>query len=130
MAIVLVVDDDREMGELLRLILRRYGHDTRLALGGKEAVEAIQKDPPDVVLLDIMMQDLDGFAVYERIKEVADVPVIFLTAYDGLENKEKARQLGADDFLGKLFLRGDVLARRIQAALNGKQHGPLQQSLP
>jgi two-component system OmpR family response regulator len=118
MAVVLVVDDDREMAELLRLILRRYGHVSRLVFNGKEAVEAIRNEAPDIVLLDIMMRDLDGFAVYQLIKDIAgDVPIIFLTAYDGLENKERARQLGADDFLGKLFLRGDVLARRIQSVL-------------
>lgn len=121
MAMILIVDDDKEMAELLRLILRKYGYDIRLAFGGKDAVAAIRQQEPDIVLLDIMMRDLDGWAVYQLIKEIADVPVIFLTAYDGVENKEKARKLGAEDFLGKLFLRGDTLARRIQAVLRTHQ---------
>lgn len=130
MAIVLVVDDDREMAELLRLILRRYGYDTRLVFAGQDAVQAVQNERPDIILLDIMMRDLDGFAVYQRIQEIADIPVIFLTAYDSPENKEKAREVGADDFLGKLFLRGDVLARRIQATLRARQGEPSGLSPP
>ncbi len=130
MAIVLVVDDDHEMAELLRLILRRYGYDTRVVFAGQDAVQAVQNERPDIILLDIMMRDLDGFAVYQRIREIADIPVIFLTAYDSPENKERAREIGADGFLGKLFLRGDVLARRIQATLSARQGKPAGLSPP
>jgi two-component system, OmpR family, response regulator VicR len=80
---ILYVEDEKEMLELTRIVLEREGYEMLAAVGGAEGIEAIKREKPDLVLLDLMMPDVDGWEVYRRMKadkDVADIPVIIITA--------------------------------------------------
>jgi two-component system, OmpR family, KDP operon response regulator KdpE len=113
---VLVIDDERRYRELLELNLRRRGYHTTLAEDGLTGLNLFERDRPDVVLLDLMLPDLDGFEVCRRIREYSHVPIIILSAR--LEETQKVRglRLGADDYVTKPFGPEELLAR-IEAAL-------------
>ncbi|MEM4755697.1 MAG: response regulator [Candidatus Woesearchaeota archaeon] len=102
---ILVVDDEPHIGNLIKLTLsERY--DVTEAYTGAEALEKLRRYKPDLILLDIMMSGMDGFQVLEQIKlkkELADVPVVFLTAKSQLQDKMKAIELGANDYITKPF---------------------------
>lgn len=94
-----------------------------MAKSGGEALDCLGREIPDLVLLDIHMQDMDGYEVMQRMKEnhnTADVPVILLTADDGERNKERGIMLGAVDFIGKPF-EPQVLLERIEAVLKTEE---------
>ena len=80
---ILYVEDEKEMLELTRIVLEREGYEMLAAIGGAEGIEAIKREKPDLVLLDLMMPDVDGWEVYRQMKadkDVADIPVIIITA--------------------------------------------------
>ncbi|MDP0498560.1 MAG: response regulator [Verrucomicrobiota bacterium JB022] len=111
---ILVVDDTPENITVLRQLLSREGYRVRPALRGKLAIEAAQIEPPDLVVLDIMMPEMDGFAVCQALKADArtrDIPVLFLSALDGIEDKLRGFQLGGIDYIPKPFQAEEVLAR-------------------
>jgi two-component system, cell cycle response regulator len=111
---ILVVDDSRaQLGRLLR-ILERDGHAAAGALDGKEAIRAVQADPPDLVLLDLVLPDMDGIEVLRFIKarpEEQFIPVIIMSARSDLDSKVTGLRIGADDFLSKPFAEAELLAR-------------------
>ena len=113
---VLVIDDERRYRELLELNLRRRGYQLTLAGDGLTGLNLFERDSPDIVLLDLMLPDLDGFEVCRRIREYSHVPIIILSAR--LEEAQKVRglRLGADDYVTKPFGPEELLAR-IEAAL-------------
>ena len=120
---LLVVDDEETILELLSGSLRFAGYEVVTAASGSEAVRAAASSRPDLILLDVMMPDGDGFEAARRIFAAApDVPVIFLTARDALGDRVAGFDIGADDYVIKPFSLDEVLAR-IRAVLKRSRHG-------
>ena len=114
--LILVVDDDQEILKMLNSILKLEGYDVALAADGKSAMALLEKHEPDLVILDIVMPELDGFQVLDLIRRCSDVPVIMLTARYEVTTLRDALVLGADDYVRKPF-RTRVLLARIRAKL-------------
>jgi signal transduction histidine kinase len=111
---ILVVDDTVENLRLLASMLGELGYEVRPVTNGRQALQAVERDPPDLVLLDINMPDMNGYEVCERLKakpEVADVPVIFLTALGDVSDKVRAFDVGGIDYITKPFQLEEVHAR-------------------
>lgn len=111
---ILVVDDEDRNLRLMEAILLPLGYDIVLAHDGKEALEKIQETPVDVILLDIMMPEMDGFEVARRLKsdnETKIIPIVMVTALQEVEDRIKALEAGADDFLTKPVDKTEVRAR-------------------
>jgi adenylate cyclase len=126
---VLVVDDDRMNRMLLTRSLEQAGHEVRTAVNGAEALEMLSDEQPDVVLLDIVMPELDGVSVLERMKAddaLNHLPVIMISAVDETESVLRCIEIGAEDYLPKPF--DPVLLRaRINAGLTKKRLHDLEQ---
>jgi DNA-binding response OmpR family regulator len=108
---ILVVDDDADIRGLVRELLERRGFAVAEAADGKQALQAFYEGRPDLVLLDVSMPGLDGWATLERIRELSDVPVIMLTARSEELEKTRGLRAGADDYVTKPFGRQELLAR-------------------
>lgn len=111
---VAVVDDDPGIVKVLTLILKSSGFTVGSSLGGVGAIPMIKELQPDVVLLDVMMPDMDGFEVCRRLKmdeETRVIPVIFITAKISDEDRKRGMDLGASDYLNKPFKPAVLLAR-------------------
>ena len=113
---ILIVDDDSNICELLRMYLEKDGFDTAVACDGEEAVSIALKYNPDLILLDIMMPRLDGWQVCRQVRKTSEVPIIMLTAKGEVFDKILGLELGADDYISKPFDTKEVLAR-IKAVL-------------
>ncbi len=113
---VLVVDDDSDIRGLVRELLERQGYEVGEAANGRDALRALYASPPDVVLLDVSMPELDGWETLERIRDLSDVPVAMLTARAAELEKVRGLKAGADDYITKPFGRQELLAR-IEAML-------------
>jgi two-component system OmpR family response regulator len=114
---LLVVDDEPNIVELLSMSLRYAGFEVATASNGRDAVTQASRFRPDLVLLDVMLPDIDGFSVVRRLRgEGTRVPVLFLTARDATEDKITGLTLGGDDYVTKPFSLEEVLAR-IRAVL-------------
>src|ERR1700723_3888896 len=119
---LLVVEDEPNILELLPPRLRYAGFDVLTATGGTEAVQAAQRHRPDLIVLDVMLPDMDGFDVVRRLRGGgARIPVVFLTARDAMEDKVRGLTLGGDDYVTKPFSLEEVIAR-IRAVLR-RTHG-------
>ena len=109
---VLVVDDESTLTELLSMALRYEGWDVRGAGDGQAAVSTARSFQPDVVVLDIMLPDMDGLAVLRQLRShVSDVPVLFLTAKDAVEDRIAGLTAGGDDYVTKPFSLEELVAR-------------------
>jgi len=109
---LLIVDDEDNLRSMLAAALRHHGFEVTTATNGREALEIIPRDHPDLVLLDVMMPDLDGFEVLRRLRHDNDrTPVLFLTARDTTEDKVRGLTLGGDDYLQKPFSLDELVAR-------------------
>lgn len=108
---IMVVDDDGNICELLRLYLIKEGFDVVTAADGAEAVERFDAVRPDLILLDVMMPNLDGWQVCRQIRKKSDCPIIMLTAKGELFDKVLGLELGADDYIVKPFETKEVVAR-------------------
>ena len=113
---ILIVDDDINICELLRLYLEKDGFSTIVANDGGEALQLAQTSNPDLILLDIMMPVLDGWQVCREIRKMSNVPIIMLTAKGETFDKVLGLELGADDYVTKPFDSKEVVAR-IKAVL-------------
>ncbi|MBN9211487.1 MAG: DNA-binding response regulator [Microbacterium sp. 71-36] len=114
---VLLVDDDEEIRAMLESTLTFSGFDTVLADGALAAMEAISSSSPDVVVLDVMMPVMDGFELARLIRaRDARIPIIFLSARDGVDDRVRGLRLGGDDYLVKPFTAIELIAR-IEAIL-------------
>jgi two-component system OmpR family response regulator len=114
---LLVVDDEPDIVELLSASLKYHGYEVATAGSGRQAMEEARRFRPDMILLDVMMPELDGFDVLRRLRgEGTRTPVLFLTARDATEDKIKGLTLGGDDYVTKPFSLSEILAR-IQAVL-------------
>jgi two-component system OmpR family response regulator len=109
---VLVVDDEVNIAELVSMALRYEGWETALAHTGRSAVEQAKEVRPDAVVLDIMLPDFDGLEVMRRVRaDQPDVPVLFLTARDSVEDRVSGLTAGGDDYVTKPFSLEEVVAR-------------------
>ncbi len=109
---LLVVDDEPNIRELLSTSLRFAGFEVHTAADGQEALKQAEKVRPDLLVLDVMMPDLDGFAVTRRLRERGrDTPVLFLTAKDDLADRVTGLTVGGDDYVTKPFSLEEVVAR-------------------
>ena len=113
---ILIVDDDINICELLRLYLEKDGFETVVANDGKTAVQYAEKFSPDLILLDIMLPELDGWQVCREIRKTSEIPIIMLTAKGETFDKILGLELGADDYVSKPFDTKEVIAR-IKAVL-------------
>lgn len=121
---ILLAEDDRNLGNLLKNYLDAKGYQTTLCLNGQEAVDAFLKQPVDFCILDIMMPVKDGFAVAREIRaRNRKTPILFLTAKSMQEDKLKGFELGADDYLTKPFSMEELLFR-MQAILRRLDDNP------
>lgn len=114
MALILVVDDEESIQELLRYNLEKEGYKVLAARDGFEALERVQKDRPDLVVLDVMLPQMDGMEVCRRIRlnpEFRELPVIMLTAKGEEIDKVLGLELGADDYMTKPFSPRELVAR-------------------
>jgi DNA-binding response OmpR family regulator len=108
---ILVVDDDDDIRGLVRALLERAGHEVVDAPDGRAGLRELYAGSPDLVILDVAMPGLDGWATLERIREVTDVPVLMLTARDAELERVRGLMGGADDYVVKPFGRQELVAR-------------------
>ena len=108
---VLVVEDDNDIADVLRRSLRMEGYDVRVAGDGVGALDEAVVFEPDAVILDLGLPRLDGVEVAKRLRGEGDVPILILTARDGVEERVTGLDAGADDYLVKPFERAELLAR-------------------
>ncbi len=108
---ILVVDDDANICEILRLYMANEGLETVFARNGSEALDRFREENPDLVVLDIMLPIINGWEVCKMIRAVSSVPILMLTARDTTEDKVSGLDIGADDYVVKPFDPKEVLAR-------------------
>ncbi len=130
---ILIVDDKPENLHLLEAILKKHGYRLRLLTEGRMVMPAVVGLPPDLILLDIMMPDMDGYEICRQLKadaRTSDIPVIFLSALNNLSDKIKAFSLGAMDYITKPFQQEEVVLRvKTQLALRDAQRQLQTQNL-
>lgn len=125
---ILVVDDEQTTVEILSLVLNRQGYDVIKAYRAEEALRKAYRMHPDLVLLDIMMPEMDGWEVCKRLRELSDVPIIFLTARTDTEDIVKGLEMGADDYIVKPY-DSDELIARVRAHLRRAPRNKLVEEL-
>ncbi|MEJ7585220.1 MAG: response regulator transcription factor [Acidimicrobiales bacterium] len=114
---LLLVDDEENLRSMLGAALRHNGFEVSAAVNGRDALEAVGTERPDVIVLDVMLPDLDGFEVCRRLRaDGTRTPVLFLTARDATDDKVRGLTLGGDDYLVKPFSLEELVAR-VQALL-------------
>ena len=118
---ILVVDDDPNIAQLVKLYLEKEGYEVSVETRGDDAVAAFQKNPPSLMLLDIMLPGMDGWQVCRAIRQTSRIPIIMLSAKDETFDKVLGLELGADDYITKPF-EGKELVARVKAVL--RRAGP------
>ncbi len=109
---ILVVEDERAIANVLRRGLALEGYSVEVADGGRAALDAMRDRPPELVVLDLMLPDIDGLEVARRLREAGErIPVLMLTARDGVADRVRGLDAGADDYLVKPFAFEELLAR-------------------
>ena len=111
---ILAVDDEPELTELMHFHLVRAGHEVTTAANGWEAINAIKRNRPDIILLDLMLPDLDGFGVCEILRRdplTATIPIIIISAWASTDSRNLGLELGALDYITKPFSPQDLVAR-------------------
>jgi two-component system, OmpR family, response regulator ResD len=119
---VLIVDDERAIRRLLRMYLTDAGFTVAEAADGEAAVQQVRRGGIDLVLLDVMLPEMDGFTVVRRLRETAQIPVIMVTARTDETNRVTGLELGADDYVVKPFSPAEVVAR-VKAVMR-RVHAP------
>ena len=109
--VILVVDDEERMARFIRLNLEHDGFQVVEAYRGLEAIQKLRDAMPDVIILDIMLPDMDGFEVLTMIREISQVPVIMLTAKNEEDDRVRGLELGADDYITKPFSPRELVSR-------------------
>jgi DNA-binding response OmpR family regulator len=128
---ILVVDDEERMVRFIRLNLEHDGFVVIEAFNGKQALERLRDATPDLILLDVMMPDLNGFEVLEMVREISNVPVIMLTAKGEEDDRVHGLEKGADDYITKPFSPRELVSRikavlRRTEGLSGGMHGLIE----
>ena len=119
---IMVVDDDPNIAQLVKLYLEKEGFEVSVETRGDEAVAAFQKNPPSLMLLDIMLPGMDGLQVCRAIRQISAIPIIMLSAKDETFDKVLGLELGADDYITKPF-EGKELVARVKAVLRRSSPG-------
>jgi two-component system KDP operon response regulator KdpE len=101
MPVILVVDDNPQMAKLMQDMVQLAGYETEVAFSGLEGLDKAREGMPDLILVDLMMPEIDGWELYHRLREFTTIPIIFVTAYDTPQNEAKAIAMGAEGFIGK-----------------------------
>ena len=109
--VILVVDDEPQILRVMRTGLPPRGYEVRTAPGGKEALEEVRKEMPDLVILDLVMPGMSGLEVCQRVREITSIPIIILSAKGSESDKVAALDSGADDYVTKPFGMNELLAR-------------------
>ena len=125
MSKILVVDDEKNIVELVRLYMEKEGFETICAYTGQEAISSFQKENPDLIILDLMLPETDGWQVCREIRKTSQVPIIMLTAKSETFDKVLGLELGADDYMTKPFDAKELVAR-VKAVLR-RSHSPAAQ---
>jgi len=120
MARVLVVEDEPNIADFIRRGLIHKGYEVEVAHNGKNALDAARDRLPDLVILDLMLPDMDGVEVCERLRAADDLPIIMLTARDAVSDKVGGLEAGADDYMTKPFAFEELLAR-VKVALKRRE---------
>ena len=118
---ILVADDDPNISRLEQLYLEKEGFDVKVVARGDDAVNEFRRQPPDLVILDVMMPGMDGWQVLKSIRRTSTIPVIMVTAKDETFDKVLGLELGADDYISKPFETKEMVAR-VKAVLR-RTHG-------
>ncbi|MGQ9631563.1 MAG: response regulator transcription factor [bacterium] len=113
---VLIIDDDRKLAHLIKGYLERSGYSVETAYDGKSGLESVEREAPDIVILDLMLPGLDGLEVCRRIRKDSGIPILILTARGEEADRVVGLELGADDYLTKPFSLRELVAR-IRAVL-------------
>lgn len=113
---IMVVDDDPNIAQLVRLYLEKEGFEVDVQIRGDEAVSAFHKNPPALILLDIMLPGMDGWQVCRAVRQISSIPIIMISAKDETFDKVLGLELGADDYVTKPF-EGKELVARVKAVL-------------
>ncbi len=113
---ILVIEDEADIADFIRRGLIYKDYEVDVALAGEQALSMARDCPPDLVILDLMLPDLDGIEVCRRLRAASDVPIIMLTARDAVSDRVTGLEAGADDYLTKPFAFDELLAR-VRAAL-------------
>lgn len=108
---ILIVDDEREIADVVALYLQNENYDVVKAYNGKDALRLVEEEKPDMALLDVMLPDIDGFTILQKIRENYTFPVIMLTAKTEYMDKITGLTLGADDYIAKPFNPLELVAR-------------------
>jgi DNA-binding response OmpR family regulator len=125
---VLLIDDDEALGVLLTEYLGRFGFAVKAVTQPDDGLRAIEAAPPDIVVLDVMLPGMDGFAVCRKVRETSRVPIVMLTARGGVMDRVVGLELGADDYLPKPFEPRELVAR-LQAVLRRGAGGAADESV-
>ena len=117
---ILLVDDDPNIARLVELYLQKEGFLVRRAERGDDALALFRREPPDLILLDVMLPGVDGWQVLKTVRRTSTIPVIMLTAKDETFDKVLGLELGADDYITKPFDTKELVAR-VKAVLRRSQ---------
>jgi DNA-binding response OmpR family regulator len=126
---LLVIEDDEDIARALHTLLRRAGYHVVVALDGKDGLRRFHVERPDLVILDVGLPSLDGWALLERVREMSSTPVLMLTARDSEPDKVRGLRSGADDYLTKPFGNQELLAR-VEAILRRVDEAALAATAP
>lgn len=125
---VLLIDDDGRLNALLATYLGRFGFAVRAVTHPEQGLRALKSDPPDLVVLDVMLPDIDGFTLCRKIRESSPIPIVMLTARGDVTDRIVGLEMGADDYLPKPFEPRELLAR-MQAILRRGPGGEKRERL-
>jgi DNA-binding response OmpR family regulator len=125
---ILVIDDEEATVQLITILLERRGYEVIKAYRAEDGLRKAYRVHPDLVLLDIMMPDMDGWDVCKRLRDMSDVPIIFLTARDDTRDIVKGLEMGADDYIAKPY-ENDELIARIRAHLRRSPRPSISEEL-
>ena len=108
---ILIVEDEHRIARFLQMELQHEGFEAATEDNGRRAYERIMQEDYDLILLDVMLPEMDGLTICQRVRELSDVPIIMLTARDEIDDKVKGLNIGADDYMTKPFATPELLAR-------------------
>ncbi len=126
---VLIIDDDLAMAELLAVLLKAQGFDVSNSVSGIEGIKWIRESPPNLVVLDLMMADVDGWEVCKRVREFSNVPILVLSALDTPGMVASALDAGADDYLIKPVPSGVLVAHLNKLIRRSNVNGKMNQHM-
>ncbi len=122
---ILVVDDEPRIAEAVSMNLELEGYQVSCAVNGQDALQKVTDELPDLIILDVMMPEMDGFETLKRIREISNVPVIMLTVKGGETDKVRGLDLGADDYITKPFGSRELVSRVKAALRRTEMPGPV-----